>query len=111
MNDSIDITAIDLSAKPRSSRAVVKILEALGFGGVDLWKNRYNKHYVWQSPTLCKFSEETICVHDLRISDWTFSEFLWDFLLRLEGEGAHEDWHANRAKLTAPVAKLKSLLE
>ena len=41
-----NINIDNLHQSPKSARAVCKVLEQIGIKGMELWKNRYNKHYV-----------------------------------------------------------------
>ena len=84
-----NINIDNLHQSPKSARAVCKVLEQIGIKGMELWKNRYNKHYVF-SGTHEDFTlgAEQISYHDLRLSDFTLIEWLGLFYY----QAIESDW-------------------
>ena len=74
-----------LDKAPKSARAVCKVLAALGFPDVELWKDSQTKHYVWGDmggSITGSFISQTIMWHDLRLSEVTYRWLLRDFLTK-----------------------------
>ena len=80
----------NLHQAPKSARAVCKALEEIGIPGLELWKNRTIKHYVFTSNHEDFFlGTQQISYHDLRLSDYTLLEWLGLFYF----QALESDWN------------------